>query len=75
MKHCVVGAGMPKKTFIKIFPGNETSKDWFEARKSFWSKTMSGGLIDIKVEEMNVERCSFKLKQVEEETFLNVAWY
>jgi len=27
MKHCVVGAGMPKATFIKIFPGNETSKD------------------------------------------------
>ena len=24
MKHCVVGAGMPKATFIKIFPGNET---------------------------------------------------
>ncbi len=26
MKHCVMGAGMPKTTFIKIFPGNETSK-------------------------------------------------
>ncbi len=68
MKHCVVGAGMPKTTFIKIFPGNETSKDWFEAEKAA-GHPYSAALA--KVEE-DVERCIFKLNQVEEETFLNV---
>ena len=68
MKHCVVGAGMPKTTFIKIFPGNETSKDWFEEQKSAGlphSKRMS----DI---ELDVERCIYKLNMLEEETYLNV---
>ncbi len=68
MKHCVVGAGMPKTTFIKIFPGNETSKDWFDEQKSAGlphSKRMS----DI---ELDVERCIYKLNMLEEETYLNV---
>lgn len=68
MKHCVVGAGMPKTTFIKIFPGNETSKDWFEAEKSA-GHPYSAALAKV---EADVERCIFKLNQVEEETFLNV---
>ena len=33
MKHCVVGAGMPKTTFIKIFPGNETRKIGLKQKK------------------------------------------
>jgi len=33
MKHCVVGAGMPKATFIKIFPGNETSNTGLKNKK------------------------------------------
>ncbi len=68
MKHCVVGAGMPKTTFIKIFPGNETSKNWFDEQKSAGlphSKRMS----DI---ELDVERCIYKLNMLEEETYLNV---
>ena len=68
MKHCVVGAGMPKTTFIKIFPGNETSKSWFEEQKAAGlphSKRMS----DI---ELDVERCIYKLNMLEEETYLNV---
>lgn len=68
MKHCVVGAGMPKTTFIKIFPGNETSKDWFEAEKAA-GHSYSAALARV---EEDVERCIFKLNQVEEETFLNV---
>ncbi|QBG36703.1 RNA polymerase sigma factor RpoD [Litorilituus sediminis] len=68
MKHCVVGAGMPKTTFIKIFPGNETSKDWFEAEKAA-GHPYSAALAKV---EADVERCIFKLNQVEEETFLNV---
>lgn len=68
MKHCVMGAGMPKTTFIKIFPGNETSKDWFEAEKAA-GHSYSAKLADI---ELDVERCIYKLNQIEEETFLNI---
>jgi len=68
MKHCVVGAGMPKTTFIKIFPGNETSKEWFEAEKAA-GHSYSAKLSDI---ELDVERCIHKLNQIEEETFLNI---
>jgi RNA polymerase primary sigma factor len=68
MKHCVVGAGMPKITFIKIFPGNETSKEWFEAEKSA-GNPYSTKLSDV---ELDVERCIYKLNQIEEETHLNI---
>lgn len=68
MKHCVVGAGMPKATFIKIFPGNETSKDWFDEQKSA-GLPHSSRLTDI---ELDVERCIYKLNMIEEETYLNV---
>jgi len=68
MKHCVVGASMPKTTFIKIFPGNETSKDWFNAEKSA-GHVYSTKLSDI---ELDVERCIYKLNQIEEETHLNI---
>jgi len=68
MKHCVVGAGMPKGTFIKIFPGNETSKDWFEEQKNA-GLPHSSRLADI---ELDVERCIYKLNMIEEETYLNV---
>jgi len=68
MKHCVVGAGMPKTTFIKIFPGNETSKDWFNEQKA------AGHAYSAKLSyiESDVERCIYKLNQLEKETFLNV---
>ncbi len=68
MKHCVVGAGMPKTTFIKIFPGNETSLDWFEEQKAA-GHSYSARLGDI---ELEVERCIQKLTGLEKETFLNV---
>ena len=68
MKHCVVGAGMPKTTFIKIFPGNETSKDWFEAEKAA-GNPYSAKLGDV---EHDVERCIYKLNQIQEETHLNI---
>ena len=68
MKHCVVGAGMPKTTFIKIFPGNETSLDWFEAEKSAGHE-YSEKLNDI---QLDVERCIYKLNQIEVETFLTI---
>ncbi|PCI58777.1 MAG: RNA polymerase sigma factor RpoD [Gammaproteobacteria bacterium] len=68
MKHCVVGAGMPKATFIKIFPGNETSKDWFKAEKSAGHAYSE----KLKKVEPDVERCILKLTQLEAETFLNI---
>ncbi|NQY34432.1 MAG: RNA polymerase sigma factor RpoD [Alteromonadaceae bacterium] len=68
MKHCVVGAGMPKTTFIKIFPGNETSKNWFEAQQNA-GEPHSKKMADI---ELDVERCIYKLNLIEEETYLNV---
>ena len=68
MKHCVVGAGMPKATFIKIFPGNETSKDWFNEQKDA-GLAYSAQLSDV---ELDVERCIYKLNMIEEETYLNV---
>ncbi|WP_448548871.1 RNA polymerase sigma factor RpoD [Thalassotalea fusca] len=68
MKHCVVGAGMPKATFIKIFPGNETSKDWLEAQMAS-GEPYAKRLADV---EPEIERCIYKLNQLEQETFLNV---
>ncbi|WP_057832548.1 RNA polymerase sigma factor RpoD [Colwellia sp. TT2012] len=68
MKHCVVGAGMPKTTFIKMFPGNETSKDWFTAEQAA-GKPYSAKLSEV---ERDVERCIYKLNQIQEETHLNI---
>lgn len=68
MKHCVVGAGMPKATFIKVFPGNETSLDWFDEQRAS-GEPYAKKLADI---EPEVERCVQKLSMLEQETFLNV---
>ena len=68
MKHCVVGAKMPKTTFIKIFPGNETSKDWFNEQKNA-GLPHSANLADI---ELDVDRCIYKLKNLEEVSFLTI---
>jgi len=67
MKHCV-GAGMPKTTFIKIFPGNETSTNWFKEQKAA-GLTYSARLSDI---DLDVNRCVSKLNNLETETFLKV---
>lgn len=68
MKHCVVGAGMPKERFIKIFPGNETAKEWFLAEKEA-NLPYSEKMNEI---ELDVDRCILKLRQLEEKTYLNV---
>jgi len=67
MKHCV-GAGMPKTTFIKIFPGNETSTNWFKEQKAA-GLPYSARLSDI---DLDVNRCVSKLNNLETETFLKV---
>ena len=68
MKHCVVGAGMPKSTFIKLFPGNETSKEWFAAEINAGHDYSE----KLKKVEPDVIRCIQKLVQLEDETFLNI---
>jgi RNA polymerase primary sigma factor len=68
MKHCVVGAKMPKTTFIKIFPGNETSIGWFEEQQDA-GLPYSDNLSEIK---LDVNRCIAKLNALEKESFLNV---
>ena len=68
MKHCVVGAKMPKTTFIKIFPGNETSIGWFEEQQDA-GLAYSDNLSEIK---LDVKRCIAKLNALEKESFLNV---
>ncbi|QBY03725.1 RNA polymerase sigma factor RpoD [Thalassotalea sp. HSM 43] len=68
MKHCVVGAGMPKVHFIKIFPGNETKTDWLESEIAA-GKPYSDKL---KMVDFDIERCIHKLNQLEEETYLSV---
>jgi RNA polymerase primary sigma factor len=68
MKHCVVGAGMPKARFIKIFPGNETSKEWFDAEIAAGHAYSE----KLKTVESDVERCIQKLIQLEKETFLTI---
>ena len=68
MKHCVVGAGMPKTHFIKIFPGHETETEWLEAEiaagHSYSEK--------LKIVAFDIERCVYKLTSLEEETYLSV---
>jgi RNA polymerase primary sigma factor len=68
MKHCVVTAKMPKTTFIKIFPGNETSIFWFEDQQDA-GLPYSDNLGEIK---LDVKRCIYKLNALEKESFLNV---
>jgi RNA polymerase primary sigma factor len=68
MKHCVIGAGMPKTTFIKVFPGNETSFEWLEAEIAA-GNDYSAKLKNIKTD---IERCVQKLNQLEQETYLSI---
>ncbi|MDG2394162.1 MAG: RNA polymerase sigma factor RpoD, partial [Thalassotalea sp.] len=68
MKHCVVGAGMPKTHFIKIFPGHETETEWLEAEIAAGHPYSE----KLKIVSFDIERCIYKLTHLEEETFLSV---
>ncbi len=68
MKHCVVGAGMPKTHFIKIFPGNETQTEWLEQEISAGHAYSE----KLKLVAFDIERSVHKLNQLEEEASLNV---
>ena len=69
MKFCVVNAKMPKKDFIKVFAGNETSTAWLFAAV----KSDAPYADELAVHQEEVERCISKMNQVEQETGLVIA--
>jgi len=68
MKLCVELCKMPKKNFITLFTGNETSETWFNAAIAMgkpWSEKLN------EVSE-DVHRGLSKLQQIEDETGLTI---
>ena len=68
MQLCVRKAGMPRKTFIKEFPGNEINEDWIPEvvkKKRDYSDSL-------KPYELEILRGQRKLKSLEEETGLDL---
>ena len=68
MKLCVEQCKMPKKNFITLFTGNETSDTWFNAAIAM-NKPWAEKLHDVSEE---VHRALQKLQQIEEETGLTI---
>ena len=68
MKLCVEQCKMPKKNFITLFTGNETSETWFNAAIAM-NKPWSEKLHDV---ADDVQRGLQKLRQIEEETGLTI---
>ncbi|MCV9878787.1 RNA polymerase sigma factor RpoD [Brenneria izbisi] len=68
MKLCVEQCKMPKKNFVTLFSGNETSESWFTAAIAMgkpWSEKLHDVADDVK-------RSLQKLHQIEEETGLTI---
>ncbi|TCI04877.1 RNA polymerase sigma factor RpoD [Corallincola luteus] len=68
MKLCIAKASMPKKIFVQTFSGNESSVEWLDAQIAVgkaWSPVLEE-------ERDDILRSITKLKQVEEETGLNI---
>ncbi|MGB9095527.1 RNA polymerase sigma factor RpoD [Erwinia sp.] len=68
MKFCVEICKMPKKNFITLFTGNETSETWFKAALAM-NKPWSEKLKDV---TEDVQRGLMKLGQIEQETGLTI---
>ena len=69
MQLCVRKARMPRKTFIKEFPGNETSEEWIHEiikKKRDYSDALKPHMVDIL-------RAQRKLRQQEEVSDLDLA--
>ena len=69
MRICTQRAKMPRKTFIKEFPGNETNPDWFKEvidSGSDYSRAIKTNLIELK-------RAQKKLIQAEITTGISLA--
>ncbi len=68
MRLCVRKAGMPRKTFIKEFPGNEINEEWIPEvvkKKRDYSDSL-------KPYELEILRSQRKLKSIEDETGLDL---
>lgn len=68
MRLCVEVSKMPKKHFVTLFTGNETSESWFKAALSmdkFWSEKLH-------IVDNDVHRSLQKLQLIEEETGLTI---
>ncbi|SMF52809.1 RNA polymerase, sigma 70 subunit, RpoD [Alteromonadaceae bacterium Bs31] len=68
MRLCVRLAGMPRKTFVKEFPGNEINEDWIPSiikKKRDYSETL-------RPVESDILRAQRKLLQIQEETELEL---
>ena len=69
MRLCVQRAGMPRKTFVKEFPGSEVNEGWIPdviKKKRDYSDSLRGYQADI-------QRSQRKLQQIEEETGLELS--
>ncbi|VUD40391.1 RNA polymerase sigma factor RpoD [Thalassocella blandensis] len=68
MRLCVRNAGMPRKTFVKEFPGNETNENWIPevvAKKRDYSDSL-------KPYQEEIIRSQRKLKAIEDELGLDL---
>lgn len=70
MRLCVNKAKMPRKTFIKLFPGNETNTKWIEETFSKSKEPYAEAVLECKIE---VARAQRKLRELEERTHLSIA--
>lgn len=68
MKLCVEISKMPKKNFVTLFAGNETSESWFKGALAM-NKPWSEKLYEV---DDDVHRSLQKLRQIEEETGLTI---
>jgi len=69
MDVCVGKARMPRKTFIKIFPGNETNRRW--VKRAAKAEGANGAVIESHADE--ILNAQDKLKQIEERAGLPIA--
>ncbi|MBS0358504.1 MAG: RNA polymerase sigma factor RpoD [Proteobacteria bacterium] len=76
VKLCTDKSGMPRKTFIESFPGNETNLDWIQKHIPTDGKKSSGSVWQSNRLEPYVEeiiRAQKKLLAISEETNITVA--
>jgi len=69
MRICTQRCKIPRKEFIKTFPGNETNQDWFQQLvddKSDYSNAIASNLPDL-------QRAQRRLKQLQQETGIELA--
>ncbi|MCH8552496.1 MAG: sigma-70 family RNA polymerase sigma factor, partial [Natronospirillum sp.] len=67
MRICTEQAGMPRRTFIKSFQGNETNSEWLD--KLFDDKTYGARLFE---NEIELKRAQRKLRNLEKITGLTL---